>query len=275
MILGMDHLAITGLDLEISISALEEVGFEVQFIEADLANAEEKRPLLSKYLVTHSVALLRSKAGGMALELVCHGEVGRARAAYQPLIVGMRPELLTESPVAAHARDWRSVWRNALNVDATCGLWSAANAEVWGGAAGAELTIPAILLASPDLERERKFWHEGLGFIEQNRGRTEEGISWLRMSYAAPVPAWQCELILVESPGISTDCRLDDAGFSCLALTCSSLSSDLQRGLAHGGRDASGCFSALVNGRRLDLVLLRSPGGAPIELVQTARSVRS
>jgi hypothetical protein len=61
---------------------------------------------------------------------------------------------------------------------------------------------------------------------------------------------------------------LDLEGLSCLAFLSTSPDEDAEALRAHGARDVTGSFRVTVNGRRLRVLMLRSPTGIPIELVK-------
>ena len=71
MILGMDHIAVTSIDLEADGAKLEQLGFRHKFTEIGLKNAEEKKPLLRNWSKTHDIAYYEG-IEGTALELTQH-----------------------------------------------------------------------------------------------------------------------------------------------------------------------------------------------------------
>jgi hypothetical protein len=84
-------------------------------------------------------------------------------------------------------------------------------------------------------------------------------------------PAWSARLRVVEDASAPILPPLDVEGFSCLAFYSNSLTEDIRRLLALGARDATDQFGITVNGRDMSVVMLRSPGGAILELVKVNR----
>ena len=62
--------------------------------------------------------------------------------------------------------------------------------------------------------------------------------------------------------------RSDVEGLSCLAFLSTAPEADAETILAEGGREPTAPFALTVNGRRLRVLMLRSPEGTPIELVK-------
>jgi hypothetical protein len=84
-------------------------------------------------------------------------------------------------------------------------------------------------------------------------------------------PAWSACFQVVEDEGAPLLPPLDVEGYSCLAFYSNSPEADARRLTALGAHDATGQFAVAVNGRNLNIVLLRSPGGAILELVKVNR----
>lgn len=73
MILGIDHIAQSAIDLRAEISAWEGRGYTCAFISEEVANNGGKEALLETYEPDHDIAYLRSPNGGIAVELTRHG----------------------------------------------------------------------------------------------------------------------------------------------------------------------------------------------------------
>jgi hypothetical protein len=84
-------------------------------------------------------------------------------------------------------------------------------------------------------------------------------------------PTWSARLRLVEDAGAPIAPPLDVEGFSCLAFYSNSPTEDVRRLIAWGACDATDQFGITVNGRDMNIVMLRSPGGAILELVKVNR----
>jgi hypothetical protein len=84
-------------------------------------------------------------------------------------------------------------------------------------------------------------------------------------------PAWSARLKVVGDAGAPALPPLDVEGYSCLAFYSNSPEEDAQRFVALGARDATDQFAVTVNGRNLNIVMLRSPGGTILELVKVNR----
>lgn len=118
---------------------------------------------------------------------------------------------------------------------------------------------PAIVVLTSDApERERRFFREGLRF-----GDGADDV----LTFSGRLPGWSLSVrpILVTE---TAEPPLDLEGLSCLAFLSTAPEEDAEALRAHGARDVTGSFRVTVNGRRLRVLLLRSPTGILIELVK-------
>lgn len=61
---------------------------------------------------------------------------------------------------------------------------------------------------------------------------------------------------------------LDDAGCACLSLLTTNLAEDSERCASAGAQDMTAIQELVLNGRQMRVRLFRTPGGAPLELLQ-------
>ena len=71
MIIAIDHIAYSSLDVKTSIRDFLAKGYRLEFVET-LPNLEIKKPFLSKYNKTHELALLTNNTG-YNIEILNHG----------------------------------------------------------------------------------------------------------------------------------------------------------------------------------------------------------
>ena len=145
----------------------------------------------------------------------------------------------------------------APQLEVTChGAQAAPPARHWrrqGGRIGLNAAAPA---------REAEFLVAGLGFA------AEDGV--LRL--ASPLPGGGGTVEIAADAATPEQGWLDDDGCTCLALIANRIDEDLARCRAAGARDVSAVFTLTVGGRQLAIALLRTPGGAPLELIQPVRA---
>jgi hypothetical protein len=127
---------------------------------------------------------------------------------------------------------------------------------------GFDVETGLITLRSRNAARERDFFSSALPCAET------DGLIEIRGAF----PAWRARLQVVEDATAPTLPPLDIDGFSCLAFYSSNITEDSRRLIALGARDVTGQFVVTVNDRDLSIVMLRSPGGAILELVKVNRS---
>ena len=116
-----------------------------------------------------------------------------------------------------------------------------------------------IILTTPNLQQEKAFWCNQLGFKSTGEDN--------RISFRSPIPQWSCTLALHEDHAINP-CMLDDHGYTCLALLSNHLERDIETAKQGGATDISDIFPHQVNGKKMNITLFRTPGGAMVELIK-------
>lgn len=116
-----------------------------------------------------------------------------------------------------------------------------------------------VEIATRDLEAERRFLREALRFADG------EGDV---MTFSGRMPSWSVAVRPVLDAAAPLDPPLDVEGLSCLAFLSTAPEDDAEAMRAFGARDVGRSFRVTVNGRRLRVLMLRSPDGTPIELVK-------
>jgi len=118
-----------------------------------------------------------------------------------------------------------------------------------------------VILRVEHVARERDFLLASLSCV------ANEGIIEVRGAF----PSWNVRLELVADSAVPALPPLDIEGFSCLAFYSNNIREDIARLLALGARDATDEFEINLNGRALSIAMLRSPGGAILELIKAKR----
>ena len=124
----------------------------------------------------------------------------------------------------------------------------------------------ALAIVSRNAEREAAFFAEALSFMAVGRNRVV-----LRSRF----PQWSIALDVIEDVAAPLDPPLDLEGFSCIAFYSTDVMADAARIARHGGRDAIAPFDVSVRDRRLRVLMLRSPEGTIIEMIQILKTTPS
>lgn len=118
-----------------------------------------------------------------------------------------------------------------------------------------------IQLNTYDLEQEKFFWLNALGFQEKELNLIE---------FLSFVPHWSCQIKLNQIAQ-TLPYTLDSAGYTCLALLTNNLKEDRIKVAQFGAKDITNSFEISVNNQNLDIVMFRTPTGAICELIQIKR----
>jgi hypothetical protein len=118
-----------------------------------------------------------------------------------------------------------------------------------------------ITLRSSDVARDGAFIAKSLPCAITADGIRFHGV----------LPAWSAQIQLVEDETAPCAQPLDIEGYSCLAFYSTSISEDVERLVGLGAENATEEFAVELNNRRVGVAMMRSPGGAIIELIKVSR----
>lgn len=270
MILGVDHIALSATDVKQDAERLAGEGYRIKFVDPDVPNAPEKRPLLRQYEARHGMAYCQSDRG-IAIELTQHARISPSRQASYRVLFNRLPHAVQCASADPYIP---KMWRSALGVtDTKAAWWEEFRGTAWGIANDRTnaLSVQAVMLPVADLPAAERFWTKGLRCRLLDRG-TETGRSWSRMRVNSLVAAWSLDVIMSEEAPLEHPPSLDDDGFTCLALLSNRLEADCEAGVASGGLGATGVFQIQVGGKPLDIAFVRGPNKELIELIQFQRN---
>ncbi|WP_269583967.1 VOC family protein [Roseibium sp. Sym1] len=267
MIVGVDHIALACVDLETGQRALDRLGLSERFVDRAVANAPQKRPLLSDYGPLHDIAVYDPQSGA-AIELTAHNVLQKEARN------GFTPVLEVTGPAAAELADpdgeskcvtaafGEGFVRHALQeLDTYCYL----------RAGHEDSCLRAGVLAVADLEASLAFFTSGLAGKTDRQG-VENGRRWAVVKLPALMPKWRLELLLVAAEGAATNENfLDNAGWPCLACLTTSIEGDAEKLRQAAARHVGEIFHLSVNGKALRILLAAGPNGELIELIEISK----
>lgn len=117
-----------------------------------------------------------------------------------------------------------------------------------------------IFLRVQDEDAETRFFRDGLGF---------DGHGHLRL--LSQIREWRVSVFTGVDPEAPLDPPLDIDGYAALAFYSSDVEADRKGLLVAGGRLPTQSFTVKVGGREMKIVMLRSPEGTIIELIQVLK----
>jgi hypothetical protein len=125
------------------------------------------------------------------------------------------------------------------------------------------LLTTAVSMGIRSLMTECSFFSGGLGFdwVSGPSGGT------LRIT---GLPNWELSILPFVEPDAPIDPPLDIAGYAAIAFYSSDVEADRDHLLKHGGRTPTEPFTVELD-RKMKIVMLRSPEGTIIELIQVVK----
>jgi hypothetical protein len=263
MIIGYSHVTLSSADLNQDAAWLESMGFERKFTEEGLVNDPLKGPYLATPADTMSMIFLEAP-GSIAIELVSYER-------WADSSVG-NYELLLESP-AGHscgdlqALDYHHVWGNTLSRDLGGGSVGSMNIPLsfarGSGETGGVLSIRSV---TANVGRELEFWCSALGCCKGAHSGSAP-TPWVTAEFASPVPQWRANLMFVEGDPVPHP-HMDSPGSTCVSILVKDLQRTADTASGAGALSVSNSFEIEVDGKVLKIAIVRTPGGAIVELME-------
>jgi hypothetical protein len=266
MIVGIDHIALSCVDIVKASEELALSGFNIKFIEKDVPNFSGKNIFLERYEQTHSIAYCESE-NGINIELTQHGLTPGESSSLYNLLFSSVPHDSLKKVTPDH--ELGEYWiRSGLFRPPLQSLWPAFGTNIWHSESSDSepFSIKGLLVPVSKLSESEALWTRGLNFKVLNRGSIESGKRYIALKYGSPLKTWTLNVLLVESEVFAY--QLDSRGFSCLAFLSSNLERDLEKLTSLGATENTGIFFIDVNGRTLKVVVLRGPNKELIELIE-------
>lgn len=129
-----------------------------------------------------------------------------------------------------------------------------------------------ILIDARDPDAEAAFTIYGLGFNEVGAGFKAISLrdAGRALEFRSQVSRWCLDVGVMQKADAPIDPPLDIAGYAALAFYSSDVEADRDHLLKHGGRTPTEPFTVKLD-REMKIVMLRSPEGTIIELIQVVK----
>lgn len=273
MILGVDHIALTSRDVVDDGDALMRLGFTERFRDVGIPNAACKRELQAQYRDLHDIAVF-DHPSSVPLELTVHGPrlAQSAHFGFVPVVATLTPSR-RPSPATTHGPvGVGEALREAFGLEATWYPYADLSAAMWLSLGAPSGGAPVSACCVADLDASTHFFREVLKARTLGAGTTG-GRAWRALEFSAPIARWRLRLLLAAATG-RTECQplmLDSTGFPCIALLTSDIAKDsavIERAL---NRPLDGRFAMEVNGKPLEIAIVRGPSGELVELIEVRR----
>jgi catechol 2,3-dioxygenase-like lactoylglutathione lyase family enzyme len=278
MIMGVDHVALSAHGIDSAIEQLGKLGYQMQFVERNLPNAEGKRRFVRQFHAMHAIAYCKPKSQSVALELVDHGGSPAEEYAspYHVMFSGKSPgQICPGASETGSSNPVREALVRFADGEINRVFLATFNTMCWwrrsGEAAERDSSrVDVLVLEVADLPKSTKFWTGGLGFVVDRASPERDTPESKVMSFPSRIPSWRLRVILVENKALQKPCIacLDDNGFPCIAFISTDLNDDRKRLTRYGASATGDDFSQVVGGRTLRLCIVRGPDTEPLELIQ-------
>ncbi|MFD7126465.1 MULTISPECIES: hypothetical protein [Streptomyces] len=205
--------------------------------------------------------------GGLRLEVVRHRRTSGRPSAYGALFRSPPPDGGADPEPEAGEPVVRDLLRRAGPLaDPVRRRLPAVGGLAWYDAASTEGGLAGIFCTVPDVAQEAAFWEEFAGASWQERGPDAAC-----GTIPSPRSRGECAFVIARG-GDTPGHAMNDIGFPSMGVFSTSIAADRDRAVAAGATPLAEPIVTDVGGRRLAMALIRTPGGAPVELLSVARN---
>ncbi|MBM0274296.1 hypothetical protein [Micromonospora tarensis] len=246
-------------ELSRGLALAAELGFQLDFVD------EVALPAAFEGIEGHAHRLplaVLAAADGLRLEVVRHRRDTGRPSAYRAVFQAPPP---ADATVLAGSSAAADVLRLAglLRTPTCVSLPAAGGGEAWFDASrSAGAGLGGLLCPVGDVPAEVDFWS---AFAKATWRGVRADAAW--GSIPSPRPQPRCELVLTRGADDTSPYSMNDLGFPSIGVYSTAIESDCERALAAGAKLRAAPIVTEINGRRLRMALIESPGGAPIELL--------
>ncbi len=270
MIAGVDHIALCSSGLDVDGEVLGRLGFVKRFESRQVPNAPGKASMLVRYAELHDISL-HDGASGTAIELTAHGSCNAGPDfGYVPVVTLSADALLSLDFSAGPDLD-AAIIEAAIGIAPRKASLSLDGPPLWV-IEGEQTAVLGAVSSTDNFHADFVIYAEALGYRVKEKSSTD-GLNWALLQSPGLMPQWRSWLLLRErSKGLQTaPSRLDDIGWTCLALLTTDLAKDFARLEAAGCGGDRFTFEVSVDGKNLAVGMLRLPGGKLVELIEIKR----
>lgn len=262
MVLGFSHITWASPDMQSDGEKLAQHGYRERFREIEMANSPEKREYLSQDQ-THVSMSFSERPKSLALELVSYPKWAPEISSGYQLLIGWPAAISEECSDGADEDGFD--WTTALGcLDVKRMRFGCAGVALDAFPCD-QFCIRAALLRVPDINAEVRFWVTGLGMKLINMSESETR-SWAHLAFLSVIPQWRFNLVIVSDRTHQSIPWLDGLGCTCASVVVTNVPR-LVDDLGRLGYPASRPFKFSAGGSMLLVAMVRSPGGAIVELM--------
>ena len=250
MIVKIDHLAFSSLNLQEDMGTFGSLGYETLFVEKDLRDLENKRPFMKNFSGQLDMALMTRK-GSISVELLNHGHVAAEDSYLFPVLEGTCLKMdRVRDAFAAGSGSFVRVKSSLLKADVF----------VPEGVRPAEFVCNKVVVDADNIERSADFWCS-LGFKRVAAGEQDT-----HLEFRSPFMEGIYHLYIRKAKPRQDTCLLDSQGFNCIAFVTTD--TDKERGRFDKlGIECTEADPFRVNTKDLRIFWLRGPCGEIVELI--------
>lgn len=249
MLLGVDHIQFSVRDLHAATEFLSRAGYTSQFLASDFAQGQTPLPHFSQ--VRKRLVFLTGP--GCAVELIDGGPH------YAPLTY------LAALPSSEEPMRWTTQELRAEPTASSAALHMRWVPELcaFASATPHEPIMTDIEVLTGDPASTTRFW----AALGAKTGLNDHTLHFTGTAITRPL-----SITVRHIAGLGPrDVRVDDLGFTLVAITSTDLDAD-HRDLRAAGFPASEIFEVVVNERRLKICFTTGPNGELVELLQPSRA---
>lgn len=278
MIIGIDHIALSAIDIDKATDLVSEWGYRSKFINRRLINSPIKTSYLKEKNRLHDISYCQSLSPGLPIELTVHGKkfIGKEASPYKIAITGKNPGIYYNDIADDHSENCE-ILKDIFGSSVTLIQLPEFQTSCYYINNGSKqhddrVIIECILIKAFNLDKSVEFWAK-FGFSEKKTSTANQEKSWKLLEFKNHIFPWGLDLILTKAKTkfASRIYQLDRPGFTCLAFITNNIFTERQR-LKSEKIDVTEISSIEVGGKTLKICLCGNPDGGTLELIQISKA---
>lgn len=265
MILGFSHLTLRCTELNAAIHELESLGYKNDFTQTNLQNPQGKRPFSKHWCDSMNMALMRSNAGGLPIELVEYPwPPSQIPFFFEPILSIEKPT----SQLKKTSSELTPIFENVFGFKVTGEMTSAQfqlpflTTHVPG-----KIGVVGLIQKVDNLENALKFWKECLNF-KTELIKSEE-FSYGLIDLQSPLKSWSLKIAVLEDKNLDpSTVKMDEGGITCLSFVSSSIDRDRIPFIKSLSLPTTNPFNIEINNKPLNLEIFDTGLGLFVELME-------
>lgn len=249
MLIDIDHVAISSMNLHQDIETMKAFGYQLIISEKNLVNLDIKRNLMKKFSKFHDLTLLNS-FGNFGIEFINYDHVNKKNGYIIPIFENVPPEFFSKNDIIDPKNIMHEIFLKNTNIQI----------YVNDSSKNPSFKFNKILIKTSDVKKSINFF-KCLGFTEMD----DKNKKILKFQSLFQKSLFYIYLEKSKNEN-NQQYFLDDFGFNCLAFISNSAKNEKEK-LHENGYYTTEIRDFFLNNKLLKIFFAKSDQGEIVEII--------